>query len=79
MMMEDERLFIREMVGILGTFSPTLKTVEVDGVVDRKWMAAVADSTALVVRARQSKGNEWDVVGPGEKVTGCKDRHRGRD
>jgi len=42
MMMEDERLFFREMVGVLGTFSPTLKTVEVDGVVDRKWMAAVA-------------------------------------
>jgi len=49
---------------ILKSFSPTLHTVSIVGVVDRRWMVVVANLINVTVQARNWRDTEWVTVQP---------------
>ena len=65
---EDHKVFFgREMLEALGRLQThqTLKSISLEGAVDRMWMSAVAGLTGVPVRAK-SWGTGWAVVEPSE-------------
>ena len=64
---DHKRFFGREVVEVLRGFKGKgLRSVDMCGTVDRKWMKAVADVTGVTVRARVQEEEELVLVRPGE-------------
>jgi len=60
-----KRFFGVEVIEVLKGFrSKVLRSIDMWGTVDGKWMRAVARATGVTVRARVNEGDEWTVVRP---------------
>ncbi|KAK0640617.1 hypothetical protein B0T16DRAFT_418198 [Cercophora newfieldiana] len=63
---DQKRFFGREVIEVLKGFrSKVMKTIDMCGTVDLKWMRAVVEATGVTVRAQVEEGDEWIVVEPG--------------
>ncbi|KAK3343630.1 hypothetical protein B0T25DRAFT_572634 [Lasiosphaeria hispida] len=61
----EQQLFWQQMISVFEDMSPTLRTLDWVGVVDRKWMAALADVMNVTVRGRLTGNSDnWVTVEP---------------
>lgn len=67
--MTEQQLFWQHMLGVFQDMSPTLRTLSWVGVVDRKWMAALANVMDVTVRGRLDRGfGGWVTVEPSSVI-----------
>lgn len=63
--MTEQQLFWQQMVSVFEDMSPTLRTLDWVGVVDTRWMTALADAMNVTVRGRLTNdSDDWVTVEP---------------
>jgi hypothetical protein len=62
---DHKKFFGTEVVDVLEGFQgKRLKSVDMCGTVDERWMRVVADAIGITVRAKVGEDDEWVVAGP---------------